>query len=84
MSNKEYAEAMRAEADKWMQLMPVTKELWLQIADRIDLSPDPLEIRVAARKEKRKRPVLRRILEKLGKPRRPEQKAVQPFVWQDL
>lgn len=45
MTNKEYAAAMRQEADKWMQLLPVTKELWLQIADRIEVSPDPERVR---------------------------------------
>ena len=44
MSNKEYAEEMRQAADNWMDIMPVTKKLWLQIADRIEASPDPAEV----------------------------------------
>ena len=45
MSNKEYAEEMRKAADNWMDIMPVTKKLWLQIADRIEASPEPAEVR---------------------------------------
>lgn len=41
MSNKEYAQKMREEAEKWSGYMPVKVELWLQIAERIEASPDP-------------------------------------------
>ena len=44
MSNKEYAEEMRKAADNWMDIMPVTKKLWFQIADRVEASPDPAEV----------------------------------------
>ena len=36
MSNKEYAEAMRKEAEKWIGYIPVPVETWMQIADRIE------------------------------------------------
>ena len=49
MSNKEYAEEMRKAADNWMNIMPVTKKLWLQIADRIEASPDPLAVQQESR-----------------------------------
>lgn len=41
MCNKEFAAAMRKESEKWKDIMLVTQELWLQIADRIEASPDP-------------------------------------------
>lgn len=41
MDNKTFAAAMRQEAEKWENIIPVTKEQWLQIADRIEVSPDP-------------------------------------------
>ena len=41
MSNTEYAAAMRREAEKWLDILPVTKEQWLRIADRIEVSQDP-------------------------------------------
>lgn len=45
MCNKEFASAMRQEAEKWADIMPVTKDLWLQIADRVEASPDPKGIK---------------------------------------
>lgn len=50
MRNKEYAEEMRKAADNWMDIMPVTKKLWLEIADRIEASPDSTMIRQENRK----------------------------------
>ena len=41
MDNKTFAAAMRKESEKWADIIPVTKELWLQIADRIEASGDP-------------------------------------------
>lgn len=41
MNNKEYATAMRQEAENWMDLILVSKETWLKIADRIEASSDP-------------------------------------------
>ena len=41
MDNKTFAVAMRQEAEKWADIMLVSQELWLQIADRIEASPDP-------------------------------------------
>ena len=52
MSNKEYAEEMRKAAENWNDIMPVTKELWLQVADRIEASPDPLAVQQESRKSK--------------------------------
>ena len=53
MNNKEYAAVMRDEASKWADVMPVSKELWLQIADRIQNSPDPLAVQQANRENRR-------------------------------
>ena len=50
MGNKEYAAEMRKAADNWMDLMLVTKELWLQIADRVEASPDPMQVQMEKRK----------------------------------
>ena len=41
MSNAEYAAAMRKEAENRKGYMPITVELWLQLAERIEASPDP-------------------------------------------
>lgn len=43
MSNKEFAGAMRKEAEKWIGYIPVPVETWLQIADRIERSEEPKE-----------------------------------------
>lgn len=50
MRNKDFAANMRNEADKWMDLMVVSKTLWLEIADRIESSPDPLAVQQESRK----------------------------------
>ena len=52
MGNKEYAAEMRKEADKRLDLMPVTKKLWLEIADRVEASPDPLQVQMENRKHR--------------------------------
>lgn len=41
MNNKEFAARMREEAEKWENIVPVSMEQWLRIADRIEASPDP-------------------------------------------
>lgn len=41
MDNKAFAAAMRKEAQKWVDIIPVTKEQFLRIADRVEASADP-------------------------------------------
>ena len=52
MRNKEFAAKMRSESVNWMDLMVVSKKLWLEIADRIESSPDPLAVQQESRKGK--------------------------------
>lgn len=91
MSNKEYAEAMRKEAEKWMDLMPVTKELWLQIADRVEASPDPLQVQMENRKHREvvittdgsEESWFRRLFFQHAA-QQEEMKDLKPFEWGDL
>lgn len=41
MCNKEFAAAMRKESENWQDILLVSQALWLQIAARIEASPDP-------------------------------------------
>ena len=90
MKNKEYAEEMRKEADKWMDIMPVTKKLWMEIADRIELSPDPAMIQ----HENRKRDCILESIPGIGSrlfrrlfyqnTEKEETKKPKPFDWGEL
>ena len=91
MGNKEYAAEMRMEADKWLDLMPVTKELWLQIADRVEASPDPLQVQMEKRKGREvvittagsEESWFRRLFFRHAA-RQEEMKDLKPFEWGDL
>ena len=92
MTNQEYAGEMRKAADNWLDLMPVTKKLWLQIAERIEASPDPLAIQQENRRSEQvyittagsEKSWFRQLFFRHMKEREDGKKVLPDFDWGDL